>query len=441
MGKYLIRVRIVLVISAITLSLLTFFGVYKPLVSEVENKAIAQFKLVAVAKTNAFKATIDKNIQAAMGLSSRSAIRDKIVEYKNGEVDIEALSAYSESKYRDGASVVENLTYAKRVVDQQVVTSYFNETYSGVAVPNSRDVDALVYAYTQKEDVACLDVISPIAADDVIVGYDFVGFCLNETIEQMNDDSSIWFELTKALPEVERSNKDSNLYEDGEFIFYIYFLDEENIVMVYQSKKNLYQSRDSLSRLVLFNMGFGYGVIILLIYVFIFRYARLEMEGLTIDRDVYKQKADFDGLTGAYSRQFLENFLENHPYEEGTLLLIDLDNFKQINDKYGHLIGDEVLKSFVVSINQVIQSEDLVVRYGGDEFVVLLRDSSIETGEEVVSNVMKSLSKTTNFEFEIDFSYGISIVQNMVLLYEHINEADMKMYLHKMDKRIKKEPL
>lgn len=89
------------------------------------------------------------------------------------------------------------------------------------------------------------------------------------------------------------------------------------------------------------------------------------------------ERADIDFLTGIYNRngitRLIDNFLESEQEERGALCFLDLDNFKQINDQYGHRYGDEVLCNVVKSICRNVRDEDLVGRFGGDEFVIYLR--------------------------------------------------------------------
>jgi diguanylate cyclase (GGDEF)-like protein len=100
--------------------------------------------------------------------------------------------------------------------------------------------------------------------------------------------------------------------------------------------------------------------------------------------DLLRNLAMIDSLTGLYNRRFAEQRLaaevarserKGHPL---TVLTLDLNNFKQINDTYGHPAGDQVLKEFAARLNKVIRGSDLAVRLGGDEFLVLLPECTLE---------------------------------------------------------------
>jgi hypothetical protein len=198
-------------------------------------------------------------------------IRDRIAAYNKGEITMEDLSAFTADKYEDGARIIENLTYAKRIVDNQVVTVFYRDGYVGIEIPYLLEVSSLEYHYNQKGAMACLDVISPIFINDAVVGHDLVGFCLNETLIELNDDQSISIKLSRELPVLAPYDLDLDLSESDTHLYYVYGLDDDNYMLVSQDKVDLFQSRDSLTKLVLLNMSIAYGLILTLIYIFIFR--------------------------------------------------------------------------------------------------------------------------------------------------------------------------
>jgi diguanylate cyclase (GGDEF)-like protein len=109
--------------------------------------------------------------------------------------------------------------------------------------------------------------------------------------------------------------------------------------------------------------------------------------------DLLRNLAMMDPLTGLYNRRFAEQRLaaevarserKGHPL---TVLTLDLNNFKEINDRYGHPAGDLVLHQFAVQLNKVIRGSDLAVRLGGDEFLVLLPECTVEQLQLVVGRL------------------------------------------------------
>lgn len=109
--------------------------------------------------------------------------------------------------------------------------------------------------------------------------------------------------------------------------------------------------------------------------------------------ELLRNLAMVDPLTGLYNRRFAEQRLatevarserRGHPL---TVLTLDLNNFKEINDKYGHPAGDQVLHEFAAQLNKVIRGSDLAVRLGGDEFLVLLPECTVEQLQHVVGRL------------------------------------------------------
>jgi len=107
-----------------------------------------------------------------------------------------------------------------------------------------------------------------------------------------------------------------------------------------------------------------------------------------------------DPLTGVYNRIQLEDVLERE-FEASvrlnvplTLAFIDLDDFKQINDQYGHLVGDQVLSEFAQTLSRLLRSADLIARYGGEEFLVVLSNSGTDAALAVIQRILDEISRT-----------------------------------------------
>jgi diguanylate cyclase (GGDEF)-like protein len=106
-----------------------------------------------------------------------------------------------------------------------------------------------------------------------------------------------------------------------------------------------------------------------------------------------KRQAVMDGLTGLYNHGYFQETLalKTRELAEGrrsyTILMMDLDNFKEINDTYGHLVGDEVLKAVAGALTASIRREDVAARYGGEEFAVLLPDRTLEQSLPVAERI------------------------------------------------------
>ncbi|HYH41272.1 MAG TPA: diguanylate cyclase [Burkholderiales bacterium] len=115
------------------------------------------------------------------------------------------------------------------------------------------------------------------------------------------------------------------------------------------------------------------------------------------DRETY-ELATTDSLTGVYNRRTFKELAEpqlsrsRRAHMPVSLLMLDLDHFKRINDTYGHLAGDDVLKAFAVLVRNCLRKEDLLARYGGEEFVVLLPGASQTSAAALAERIREQAS-------------------------------------------------
>lgn len=144
-----------------------------------------------------------------------------------------------------------------------------------------------------------------------------------------------------------------------------------------------------------------------------------------------------DGLTGlANRRHFLaEAERRMHLLPPGKALgiaLIDLDHFKSINDSYGHAAGDEVLQRFAQLARENLREEDLVARFGGEEFIILLNKSDLSMLQQCVERIRDSFAKVSFDHLPPDsrqtFSAGLTMVKAGDCLEKRILQADQALY-------------
>ncbi|OSS41833.1 Diguanylate cyclase/phosphodiesterase domain 1 (GGDEF) [Desulfurella amilsii] len=163
----------------------------------------------------------------------------------------------------------------------------------------------------------------------------------------------------------------------------------------------------------------------------------LERESL----EKVKVKVYRDSLTGLYLREYLQIKLkENLYYMERygrifSLFMIDVDDFKDINDKFGHQIGDNVLWQIGNLIKKNIRSSDIPVRYGGDEFVVLMPETDINSAKKVAEKFTDKMSKVIfkkkDEEFKVTFSIGLTCVRKDDTLDSIMERVDAALYSSK----------
>lgn len=116
----------------------------------------------------------------------------------------------------------------------------------------------------------------------------------------------------------------------------------------------------------------------------------------------------------------------------GALIYMDIDKFKAVNDKYGHLVGDKVLEIIGKRIKNSLKESDFVARYGGDEFVAFLQDIDRDQARQIVQRVSQAVSApifVNNHVFNIGITCGMAFFpQDGETLLELIKKADKRMY-------------
>jgi diguanylate cyclase (GGDEF)-like protein len=121
---------------------------------------------------------------------------------------------------------------------------------------------------------------------------------------------------------------------------------------------------------------------------------------LSYQRELYESSTR-DGLTGTFNRRYFTEKI-NSDLSFGrrhglplSLLMLDIDHFKQVNDTYGHDVGDEVLRSFSKTVTRSIRTEDVLARYGGEEFAIIAQGTDFEGGRALGERIRQAVGAST----------------------------------------------
>lgn len=146
----------------------------------------------------------------------------------------------------------------------------------------------------------------------------------------------------------------------------------------------------------------------------------LEKENIWLKKEVEKLKEliTVDFLTKVYNRRAFSEFLEhacgevkwtaehnNHRHREEffSLLLVDIDDFKRFNDKFGHLYGDKILKNVAKFLKSSVRDFDIVARWGGEEFAIILQETSLDQAKKRAETILRNSRK----KLPVTFSIGV----------------------------------
>jgi diguanylate cyclase (GGDEF)-like protein len=171
------------------------------------------------------------------------------------------------------------------------------------------------------------------------------------------------------------------------------------------------------------------------------RRIREQLISSTLQNQIAEQQSFIDPLTEIYNRRGLDQlanrFLSHAVRRKAPLsmLMVDVDRFKQVNTRFGHLTGDFVLAEIAGVLKSSIRGTDAVVRYGGDEFLLLLADTTADGAQRVIDRINSRLAEWNAADHlnstHLSLSIGITEWQDGQTLDEILNRADSKMYEQK----------
>jgi diguanylate cyclase (GGDEF)-like protein len=166
-----------------------------------------------------------------------------------------------------------------------------------------------------------------------------------------------------------------------------------------------------------------------------------------IQAEVFRRLAMFDPLTGLYNRRFAEQRLRSEIARSERrglsliVVLVDLNDFKQINDEHGHLAGDHVLKEFAKYLSRSTRGSDLAARWGGDEFILLLLDCEVNQLSLILSRLDGLQVEFQGKVLPITFSVGWKAYEPGDQFDELIETADRHLYEHKVAAKTTRTPV
>jgi diguanylate cyclase len=277
---------------------------------------------------------------------------------------------------------------------------------------------------------------------------------LNDMVEQYVIDhyeSHLYWliDLTKCLQNLNIDNfpeTDKTLCEFGKWLVN----DAKNIVQNNSKLKELDRVHSQLHHVsiqikhALINTSEEYNYDILLTYLEKAELLSLSIgsELALIDNTIINQKSSKDALTGALTRNVLTQVFHNQ-YElslatntKFVVALCDLDHFKNINDTYGHVAGDKMLQGFVQTVQETLRSSDIIIRYGGEEFFIILPALNKNQGLKILEKIRTNFEQFELIEEDITIQTTVSIGFLEIEPKERYNDAMMETYIRLTDENL-----
>lgn len=441
MNWLLKRFRLVISIALIFSTVITYLIVYLPREKALENNTLENFVHVVRATEYSFLQNIQYMLNSVRNLSSLDRLREQIGFYSEGRITPAILRTNTQELFTEFVGTIPGIIGAFRFADNMQIGSYGTARLDKLTPVGG--VNEL--SFELDHNIMELVVYSPIYFSEKVLGYDVVFFDLSEQLSQL-DMGSYRYELLpiygnrndRGINYISRKIGDTILLEAGNKIIYrnrirnsdVYFQASAEKRVLFSSIRRI--SVISLASAIICNI-----TLLLLTNFIVIRLAQYRLSVTERRKELYKEYAYKDALTGAYSRLFFERWLKSKIdksgfiHEDICVVMMDINRYKSINDKYGHVIGDKTLQYVADVIFDEVGEGNLVVRYGGDEFLIVLINTPYSEAELIMARINNQLSEINEFGFGLSISYGIEKISSYVELYRAIEKADEKMYVSK----------
>lgn len=438
-----------MVIFTIVVTVITYVSVYLPIKNELQEKTLDNFVLVCQEQEHAVKNFLLKCIDYSQKLSNNKDLKTQIREYYKGNYNKNQLVSYTADLYLEQIKQVRYLMYAYRVIDSQIINQYGTSTFEK---KNNTDIYEESYEIHWDNDKLYVIVMVPIKDQEEQYGHDILAFDVSASL---NTEFKKQYEYTilsstnaqKILMMDAKIRKVHNmtLKDDGTYTHYIRKLDNNDYFYVKVKNTSLYQAIRNIS----FNNLVGFTMSIILV-VLIMNWITIKMAQRVLlksekSKDKYKEYAIRDTLTGVYSRFFFDLWLKKRLKDKiynndlYTVVMIDIDDFKKINDTYGHSVGDKAVITVANILRNSLREDDYVIRYGGDEFLLIMINLDIQNVENILKRIIERINQLEEFVFPISISYGVEETRELSEIEKSIERADWKMYAEKKKKQMMRQ--
>ena len=188
---------------------------------------------------------------------------------------------------------------------------------------------------------------------------------------------------------------------------------------------------------------FGLTALLILLNVYLFQQRLVLLRTrheLILQLQIAERSARTDALTGVFNRRFMEEALTREvaraerTQSNLSVMLADVDEFKDFNTRFGHLIGDQILREVTALLQKNFRAADLVIRYGGDEFLVIMPDTDLVQAGVAVERLCQLLERWNNREhreYRLGLSCGVAAYTPGTAIEEFLRAADSDLYVQK----------
>lgn len=430
--------------TLVLLTIFLFLIVFLPMRNQLKKQAIENYGLIANSKLQTVTELISASLFNAQSLSSRTSLRNHIMDYNSGKINWSDLVQLTNPDYLDGISPIKNIAFAARYVGgKPLIIHNLGENdftnYTNLFVQKT----GVQYKFEVYGEQTKIIVYSPILCRGSMIGSDVIVINITEQIRMLEKDG---FHVRVIRPQspilrqlVPGQVVARFLFNQRYYTCIIKQINADDSLFIGKLSREVFQGINRVSLISVLGFVLGLFLIFALLHLRLIKLASHKIREMTSSRDAYMHYANYDALTGVHTRIFFKHWMEKQ--EKGfanntyTIGMIDIDRFKWINDTYGHQKGDEVLRFIADTLLATLRGNDFVFRFGGDEFIVVFENTNTDQALRVLDRIENVMHESSPFSFTLSISYGVEAVESLENIYESIertiDKADRTMYRRK----------
>ncbi|TDO84360.1 diguanylate cyclase (GGDEF)-like protein [Halanaerobium saccharolyticum] len=410
MNRLFNELKNIFAVIIIIVILLSYFGVFIPLKNELEDSIHENFRnLVSIAEME-LENHLSRALIAAESLSRRTMIKNELGRYIRGEISFSQLQRYIQAKYEDEASVLKNILAAYRFIDHKVVAHYgggYLEVIDNLKF--SQKQDSLLKI---NEDQKYIILKSPIKDEQGNkLGSDYLIYDLRGTLLELNhlNSEDINYTILSSSDQAESEIENDDLVERRRLLGTDYYLKAETTSAL------IYDKISNISYRIMLTVLAAVLIISLIVIKFLHKASVKIVESLRKELEEKTKEAETDEMLGIYNRSKFNQELNREidrakRYNNSlSLIMIDIDYFKEFNDNFGHHVGDEILKKIVSIVREKIRKHDILARYGGDEFMLICPETELQEAEMLAERLNRAIdSYNCEHDNNLSCSFGVA---------------------------------
>jgi len=405
------KLKNIFALIVIALLLLLYFGVFAPLKMELETSLENNFRnLVSISEQNV-ENYLDRSLESVNSLSSRTMIKNKLESHVNGDLGINELRDYTQPKYADGVKVLDNAVSAYRLCSEHIVAHFGEEKLSLI---NSYDFDELknqeIKIDTEKNYIINKSTIIDDSGNRL--GLDFIIIDFENIMDNIND-GRIDYSIIRSMENPQKTAVQKN--DDGLIVEYRKLLATDYWLKAEMPSGILYDNLNTITTQIVLAVLFAVFLISAAVIKSLESTSQELVKELKEDLKEKTEMAEKDDLLDIYNRNKFREEIQKEMERASrygsklSLIMFDIDYFKEINDNHGHKKGDQILIQIVNMVKAEIRKQDILARYGGDEFLLLCPESSADESFQLAERLRDSIDNYESRKIDqLSCSFGVT---------------------------------